>query len=210
MIGFGSLVILCLQGYVAWRGVPGFLLEWLQVKGRGLEAEPAYVLVLGGGGIPSESGLIRTYYAAEHGKRWPRARFVVALPAEGDPETSSVGRMKDELVMRGIRKDAILMETRGRSTREQAWRIRELLGVEALTSTVVVATSPLHLRRASMCLEAAGFSSVWPLGTPSIGVEADVGDGVSWRYRVWANLETLIEATRELAAIAFYKLRGWI
>src|SRR5437763_1586943 len=113
-------------------GLPDAFVGWLTGRNEPIRNPPQYLVVLGGAGIPSEPGLIRAYYAAEYGKDLTNAMFIVALPADGDPDTSSVGRMRDELVMRGIPKDRILMETRGLDTHQQAVNIADLLGAGKL------------------------------------------------------------------------------
>lgn len=170
---------------------------------------PRYVIVLGGGGIPSPTGLIRTYHAAQVGRRFTEATFVVALPADGDPDASSVGRMRDELVLRGIPRESVLMETQGINTFEQARNSRTLLGDEALHENVLVVTSPTHLRRSLMCFRKQGFEKITGLTAISVGEEADLGGGTVVRYEFWNNLVSQIEIVREIVAIVVYRLRGW-
>ena len=191
-------------------GVPRWLAGWLTGAGVVLEAEPRYVVVLGGGGIPSGSGLMRTYYAAEVGAVYTGATFVVSLPARGDPETSSVGRMKQELVMRGIPRGSIRMEHEALNTREQAGNIARMLGDEALDDAVLMVTSPEHVRRALLCFRKAGFAQVAPLAALDTGAEADLGAMTGARYAFWSRLQTQVVFARELCALAVYKLRGWI
>ena len=52
----------------------------LSVSEYKLETEPQYIVIMSGNGIPSESGLMRTYYGAEIGKKYSvQPRFIVAL-----------------------------------------------------------------------------------------------------------------------------------
>jgi len=170
---------------------------------------PDCVVVLGGGGIPSPSGLIRTYHASQVYAIAPDATFIVSLPADGDPETSSVGRMRDELVMRGVPASSVRMETRGRNTHEQAVEIREMLGDEALDKPTLVVTSPTHLRRSLMCFRKQGFTMITGLTAESVGAEADLGRGTFLRYGLWANLQSETEILREMLSTVVYKLMGW-
>ena len=41
---------------------------------------PDYIIVLGGGGIPSASGLMRCYAAAGEARVYPDARILIAMP----------------------------------------------------------------------------------------------------------------------------------
>ena len=202
--------LFALQLVLAVTGLPGGLMEWLTGDGDSLTESPAYVVVLGGGGIPSESGLIRTYAAAEAGRNFPAAQFVVCLPADGDPETASVGRMRDELVLRGIARDAVLMEHRGRNTHEQALAMRRMLGDAALDMPVLIVTSPTHVRRALLCFRKEGFRRVGALAASGVGAEADLGGYTLGRYSFWSGLSQQAEVARELVALLVYALRGWV
>ena len=41
----------------------------LSISAQKLESPPKHIVVMSGNGIPSESGLMRTYYASEVAKR---------------------------------------------------------------------------------------------------------------------------------------------
>lgn len=191
-------------------GLPHWLTRWL----RGGDVPPPpdvrHIVVLGGAGIPSESGLIRTYRAATYAVGKTGLTCVVSLPCDTDPARGSVGRMRDELVMRGVPASSVLMEYRARNTHEQAIAIRDLLGRDALATETVVVTSPSHVRRALLCFRKAGFQRVQGLSADNADVEADIGAGGAWRYGFWNNLTAEIVVLRELAALAQYKLKGWI
>ena len=202
-------VMFVIQLAVGFLGLPRSLTLWLAGGEPPAGITPRYVVVLGGGGIPSESGLIRTYCAAAYGAGRSGVTFIVALPSDGDPATNSVGRMRDELILRGIPAGSVLMEYRGRSTREQAVNIRRMIGPE-VAKPVVIVTSPYHVRRSVLCFRKQGFNRVSGLPADSVGAEADLGGGVTLRYAFWSNLISTIEAARELCAMAQYKLRGWL
>ena len=207
---WGCAAAFALEVVVAVAGLPRCVNDW--ITGRSLQSDevPDYVVVLGGGGIPSETGLIRTYYAADVARRAPDAVFVVSLPSSGEPLTNSVGRMKDELVMRGVREASILMEHDALNTHEQAVNIGKLLGARALTSCVMLVTSPAHVRRAYACFAHEGFSRIVIQPAFNTAAEADAGGGVMLRYQVWANLHAQVEIAREVTAMLWYRLKGWI
>ncbi len=188
----------------------GIVESWLKVPDAGAMETPRYIVILGGGGIPSDTGLMRTYYGAKQSNSFPDATVIVALPADKNPETSSVGRMKDELVMRGVPASSILMETKGKNTHEQAVMIRAMLGPEAINDPVHIVTERTHLRRSLLCFRKAGFTHVSGIGTPNTGAEADMGFGTFLRYTFWTNLQLQIRVLREMIATGVYKLRGWI
>jgi uncharacterized SAM-binding protein YcdF (DUF218 family) len=205
-----SAALFLLQIALATPLLDGIVESWLKVPGVGAMEAPRYIVVLGGGGIPSDTGLMRTYYAARQSIAFPDATVIVALPADENPETSSVGRMKDELVLRGVPASSILMETKGKNTHEQAEMIRAMLGSEALNDTVHIVTEGTHLRRSLRCFSKAGFSRVFGIATPNTGAEADMGAGTFLRYTLWTNLQLQIRVLREIIATGIYKLRGWI
>lgn len=211
--GIGWLLALCgilfvAQVFVGFVGLPGWLLFWM-TGGEPPVDHPRYVVVLGGGGIPSETGLMRTYCAAAYGAGRTGVTFIVALPADGDPTTNSVGRMRRELVMRGIPAESVIMEYRGRSTWEQAANIRRMLD-SGTDQHMAIVTSPYHVRRALLCFRKQGFRNVTGLPAVGVGAEADLGGGTTLRYAFWSNLVSEIEVLRELCALAQYGWKGWI
>lgn len=198
------------QVVFAVTGPPFWLTNWLNAKAPVPTVTPRYIVVLGGGGIPSGSSLIRSYYAAEFGRALTGTTFVVALPTDGNPEHSSVGRMRDELVLRGIPAAKILMESRGLNTREQARNVGTLLGPAALTQPVLVVSSEYHLRRALLYFRKVGFTQLAGLNAAGTGTEADPGGWAGLRYGVWNNLVVEIKMLRELAGLAAGRLMGWL
>ena len=205
-----SAALFLVQLMLATPLLDGIVERWLKVPDAYATGIPEYIVVLGGGGIPSDTGLMRTYYGARHSLAFPDATVIVALPADEDPETSSVGRMKDELVRRGVPASSILMETQGRNTHEQAERIRAMLGPGAIDVPVHIVTEGSHLRRSLLCFRKAGFSRVFGISTHNTGAGADVGTGTFLRYTLWTNLQLQIRVLREIIATGIYKLRGWI
>ncbi len=205
-----ALVLVLLQAVGGCTGWPRSVRDWLTARDLAAKGKPRVIVVLGGGGIPSESGLIRTYYAAQAARAHPGVHCVVALPADQNPERASVGRMRDELVLRGVPKANVQMETRGRNTHEQAINTKTLLGETALKAPVWLVTSPEHGRRAVLCFRKAGFLNVGCVAAENVAAEADPGQGASLRYGFWGNLEAQTRYARELVALLYYKVRGWI
>lgn len=205
-----SATVFLLQIALATPLLDGIVESWLRVSDADALEDPRYIVVLGGGGIPSDTGLMRTYYGARHSSSFPDATVIVALPADEDPKTSSVGRMKDELVLRGVPESSILMETEGRNTHEQAERIRAMLGPGEIDHPLHIVTERTHLRRSLLCFRKAGFSRVYGIGTHNTDVEADIGVGTFLRYTLWTNLQLQIRVLREIIATGMYRLRGWI
>lgn len=208
-----ALAVLCFSP-VPWR-----LYRWLSTD-RPPAGNPAFIVVLGGGGIPSETGLMRTYEAAALARRFPGATLIVALPSEGEPEAGAPGLMKAELVMRGVEAGRILLEPRGRNTHEQALNAAEMIpGPE--TNRVLIVTSPEHVRRAAGAFRKAGFGAAcgapafeetadYELNYDQEAGEPDLGRLPVLRYDFWNNLGYLDRSARELAALGYYRWMGWI
>lgn len=210
ILAFIAITFFLLLILLAAIGPPQGIIDWLEMPEANPQETPRSIVVLGGGGIPSGSTLLRTYYAAQYGKSLTGTTFIVALPADANPETSSVGRMRDELVLRGIPAVAIRMETHGLNTYEQALNVQHMLGPDALDQPIWIVTSGYHMRRAVLCFRSLGFTNVSGLLASEIGAEAEIGSWGWLRYGAWANLERGIRVCRELAALAVYKFEGWI
>ncbi len=205
-ISRAAVVLVALELLVLVFGPPQFVEHWLSCAGTSPNPHPRYIVVLGGGGIPSDTSLTRCYYAAQFGRGMTNTTFVVALPTNGDPETSNVGKMRDELVLRGIPAVDIRLEYRGLNTRQQAASVGMLLGATAKNEPVVVVTSHLHMRRALMCFRKAGFTNVTGLVAQEHWAEAPSGPWSWFRYKAWNNGVNSIQILRELVAVTVCKL----
>lgn len=220
-IAFILLLALC------FTSIPWSALEWLASDAEIPDDDPAYIVVLGGGGIPSESGLMRTYYAAEAGHRFPRARLIVALPEDGPIEGSPLGLMAGELILRGIEPSRILYESEGTNTRYQALMVKKMLEADGLASPMLIVTSPEHMKRSLLAFRKVGFTRVAGYAAHATAAggdltydEEDVGGGQAWtpslgdrmliRYGFWNHLGYLNRFVREICALTYYKVRGWI
>jgi len=205
-------------------GIPRTLTGWLGCNDVPRPEDPHWIIVLGGSGIPSASSLMRSYYGAQCALAHARAECIVALASADDPLASNVGRLRHELIVRGVAPERIRMEHKGRNTHEQAVNIARMLGPAGRREAVVLVTSPYHMRRAYLCFRQAGFENVGALPSYSIGSEEEYRNAVeAWsgfggvrsflgrfRYSFWINLTAEIWIARELTGLALYKVRGWI
>ena len=205
-----AVLLVTVQALLVGFGFPRRFFDWMLTRDALLRGPPAYVVVMGGGGIPSETGLIRTYYGAEYGVQYTGATCIVSLPCEGDPETNAVGRMKRELIMRGVAAERIRMEYRAWNTHWQAVEIARMLGTNALSAPVLIVTSPYHCRRSLLCFRKQGFTQAACLPTEETSSGASPGENARVRYGVWSSLEWQLCFARELCALAYYKVRGWV
>jgi len=193
---------------------------------------PTHILVMGGSGIPGESGLMRTFYAAEAARQNPDADLFIAMPL-GATDSPASQAYRDEIEWRGISGKRIHILEGGRNTREQAIRLAELLAKETNGTCVLIVTSPEHTRRTAAAIRktcevplrafpAFPISLEDPLPWAAAELDApepapvartlipDIGSSMSLRYSLWANLRYTHEALREYTALFYYRLRGWI
>ena len=203
----------------------------LGTKHAGIHRPPELIVVLGGGGMPSESGLMRTWYAARLGNHFFRSKVIIALPGDTVDSLSSVYKMKEELILRGISGKRISFESLGTNTRAQALNIassritRYALRVTRDASLLIV-TSPEHLYRAVRTFRKAGFLLVDGCPAFETAIESElsfddrllggkrwlpaIGKNITVRYQFWTQLHYEQLVMREWLAIVYYKLNGWI
>lgn len=208
---------------LSFTSLPFWMYYYLGVTHNVLKENPDYIVVLGGGGIPSESGLMRTYKAVEASKKYPKAKIIVALPGEIEDSISSINLMRHEIIKRGVDSLKILLEPKGKNTRMQALEIAKMIN---FNSTVLIVTSPDHMYRATKVFIKAGLVKTG--GEPAFekAIESaleynddelggnkyilDVGNNTQFRYQFWNHLKYQIIVYREYFAIAYYKIKGWI
>ncbi|HMP76472.1 MAG TPA: YdcF family protein [Kiritimatiellia bacterium] len=226
--------IVLIAGYVfiflllaALLGLPWKAYNWLSMSGEVHEGTPDVIVLMGGGGIPSESGLTRAWQTAREAARYPKARVIVAMPYEEGEGPAKRGAVQTELILRGVSESRLDQEGKGRHTREQAELVHAMLKGQADKTRVMVVTSPEHVRRSVLAFRKAGFVHVRGRAVFSQELQADlayggepklekpsaealVGNSMMLRYRLWDNLLLEIKVTRELVALAYYRLKGWI
>jgi uncharacterized SAM-binding protein YcdF (DUF218 family) len=219
---FGCLflifIIFCLTSAPFWT--------WynMSTKHAGIHRPPELIVVLGGGGMPSESGLMRTWYAARLGNHFFRSKIIIALPGDTVDSLSSVYQMKEELILRGISGKRISFESLGTNTRAQAINIA--LSRVTRHASLIIITSPEHVYRAVLSFRKAGFVLVDGLPAFETAIESElsfddrllggkkwlpaIGKNITVRYQFWTQLHYEQLIIREWLAIVYYKLNGWI
>lgn len=181
--------------------------------------EPDRIVMFGGAGMPSESNLIRLYYAAECAQRYEIPVILV------HPEDSLCqAAMKRELVRDGVSDDHIFFMTRGTNTRSQVLELKKAYP-ETVDANLLIITSPEHVRRTVKCLRKAGFTHVKGLAAREATVDFDLSlkaqdlkgneaipsvESTNIRYTFWNYLQLEILCFREYAALAYYRIKGWI
>jgi len=218
----GIVFLLCIL--LAFTSLPYYGIHWLGTSKSELKWKPKIIILLGGGGMPSESNLMRSWYTALAAKSFKEAKVLIAMPGELTDSLSTPRLMKKELVLRGADEERIIYENRGTNTRSQALFCHDMLNTN---DPVLLVTSPEHTLRAVLCFRKTGFIKVNSLPAFESAVEADlsftdddlggnqlmipdVGGNISIRYQVWNHLKYEIIFAREILAICYYKIRGWI
>lgn len=222
LVLFGLFFLICFV--LAFTTLPYWAYHWLGTSKSELISKPQTLILLGGGGMPSESNLMRSWYLEKAAKTFPDANIVIAMPGDLTDSLSTPQLIKKELELRGVQPSRIIFENKATNTRGQALNCQ---GIIKMQSPVLLVTSPEHMRRAVLCFKKAGFEKVNALPAFENAIEADlsfkdkelggnrilvpdVGQNINMRYQVWNHLKYEILFTREMTALAYYKLRGWI
>lgn len=198
-------------------------------------AAPTHVLVMGGSGIPGESGLSRTFFGARAAQRFPKADVLIAMPL-GTNESFASRAYFDELRLRGVPAERIRVLAGGRNTREQALRLADALAERDPPPRILIVTDPYHVRRTAACirkafadrkrdvhldglpvfalsiedpLDVAADNLDVPAAAPRAAVP-DAGFSLRFRYDLWSNLGYTLAVLRERTALLYYRLRGWL
>jgi uncharacterized SAM-binding protein YcdF (DUF218 family) len=147
------------------------------------------IVVLGGGILPdgslTDESLRRTFQGFMLYKRGLAATIVLSGPARrglrGMPIDEAATRAKMAVDI-GIPVNAILEEAEVNTTRDEAVRIKELLGAAGRPAVLLV-TESLHMRRAKLAFELAGFD-VFPAPSddfPAIALSPSDRIFLMWR-----------------------------
>lgn len=216
--GFGALLMLVLS----FTDLPFYAYHALGLTEQSLEADPALIVILGGSGMPSPDGLIRTYYGSRAAHAFPKAEVVIALPYNANEEDSlhQLRLMADELVSRGVDTGRIAFEPIGHNTHTQSEQLASRFS-NRLSSPLLIVTSPEHMYRAVRTFEQSGFTQVGSLPAFEVPVDEDkLKDKsapedlrvrqVALRYNMWSYLHYELLVLREYAAIAYYWMMGWV
>ncbi len=232
--GFLAMVLIIL----AFTSAPFWIYYNMGTKYSGIHRPPDYIVVMGGGGMPSETGLMRCFYAAKAASYFTRAKVIITLPGDTIDSLSSINLMKKELTIRGIAKERIIFESEGTNTRAEAVNVWEMLAHYPSPLSppqlgrgqgwgILIVTSPEHLARSVLAFRKAGFIKVDGVPAFESTLNSDLsysdrklggrkwmlpglGQNITLRYRFWTHLSYEERFIREYIALAYYKLKGWI
>ena len=144
--------------------------------------------------VPNLNGVRRVLYAAR-AVREGRAPLVLFTGGRGDggcPVATAMAQFAREI---HVPAGSILVETTSRTTRENAVLSASILRAHGLRRLLIV-TDRLHMRRASGVFTRLGFD-VERVSVPIYEGHVD-------------NVSMLSSGIREMAALAYYRTRGWI
>ncbi|MBN1597679.1 MAG: YdcF family protein [Bacteroidales bacterium] len=224
LISLGTILLIAI--ILSFTDYPYYAHRWLANHNTQLDVDPDIIILLGGTGMPSADGLLRTYFTSGIGNKYPKAKIIIAMPADtGLHDKSPELLMAHELIIRGIDSLRIKYEKEGFSTYSQAKNIASMLGDETVANkSMQIVTSPEHMFRAVATFRKAGFKFIG--GRPAfehVLPEEQLIDGtlpnelrdrearkLNLRYNMWNYLKYEIIVLREYCAIVYYKLRGWI
>jgi uncharacterized SAM-binding protein YcdF (DUF218 family) len=214
------MVVLCFTDKPFWT------YYWLGTKNASFNQEPEVIIMLGGSGMPSPSGLMRTFYAARLANTFDSVPLYIAMPARSvDDTTSSLFLVKNELVSRGVDQKRIKFEIKGYNTYTQAINMAHNIGEAKDSLMAVLVTSPEHMYRSVLTYRKAGFKRVGGYSSFSSDIAPDLllhkedkddtimkrtEQNLDLRYNLWAQFKYEILILREFMAIGYYKLKGWI
>ena len=216
-------IIFSIMILLSFTTLPFWMYYNLGVSSKITESTPDYIVVMGGGGIPSESGLMRTYKTFHISNKYPDAEIIIALPGDINDTSSSIILMQNEIISRGIDSCKIILEPLGINTRMQAMEIAKLVDNK---SNILIITSPEHMYRSILVFEKLGMENTTGESAFESAIESileyeddelggnrympDIGNNTQLRYQFWNHFKYQIIVYREYIAIAYYKLKGWI
>jgi uncharacterized SAM-binding protein YcdF (DUF218 family) len=225
LLAFGVLFFVLLV--LSFTTMPYWGYYWLGTSQSKITEKPEYIVLLGGGGMPSESNLMRAFFVFKAAQEFPESRIVIATPGDTADSKSTARLVAAELISKGIDPQRILYEQTGTNTRMEALSLQKFDAGQISQKAVLLVTSPEHMRRSVLVFRKVGFARVNALPAFENALEADlafkddelggnkkfipnIGGHTSVRYQFWNHLKYEILIAREITALGYYWLRGWI
>ena len=148
------------------------------------------------GGILTPESALRTERALTLYRRGfaPLLVFLGGMHGDGPSEADVRAKLAR---CSGVPADAILTETRGRTTREEAIRVQAVLQPRGIR-TILLVTNSGHLRRARPLFESVGFT-VYPIASDTFVDPRDPEDRLALTRGI----------AEELAGWLYYRLAGF-
>ena len=112
--------------------------------------------------------------------------------------------MRTALIQLGVPPERIAIETRSKTTRDEATIIKEMLPGLAVDHVVLV-TTQLHMRRSVGVFRAAGITVIPAIAPEPTGLD----DWWAWLLPTDAGFNESKALVHEVAGILYYAVRGW-
>ncbi len=225
LLAFGLLFFVLLV--LSFTTLPYWGYYWLGTSKSKITEKPEYIVLLGGGGMPSESNLMRAFFVFKAAHEFPESLIVIATPGDTADLKSTARLVAAELINKGIDPQRILYEQTGTNTRMEALSLQKFDAGQISQKAVLLVTSPEHMRRSVLVFRKVGFTRISALPAFENALEADlafkddelggnkkfipnIGGHTSVRYQFWNHLKYEILIAREMTALGYYWLRGWI
>jgi len=165
------------------------------LAGRQYNSKGEVLIVLGGSRLERDIIGQDTYWRAVYALRAYREGGISEIVLSGADVSAN---MADFLTFQGVPQNLIKVESRSRTTRENALEVHRLLAEDPRTK--VLLTSDYHMFRASRAFRRAGLDvRPWPI--PDAEKRAS-----RWPYRWWVFLDESVETVK----VGYYFLRGWL
>jgi len=225
LIGLGILFLFAVV--LSFTSLPYWGYYWLGTSQSKITEKPDYIVLLGGGGMPSESNLMRAFFVFKAAQEFPESRIVIATPGDTADSKSTARLVAAELISKGINPQRILYEQIGTNTRMEALCLQKFDNGQIMQKPILLVTSPEHMRRSVLVFRKVRFMRISALPAFENALEADlafkddelggnkkfipnIGGHTSVRYQFWNHLKYEILIAREMTALGYYWLRGWI
>ena len=186
---------------IAFTPVTGYLLKALAMKEEIRHADA--IVVLGGGVNPgryltlsSSHRLVRGVQLYHEGKA-QKIIFSGGFSQEGGVAEGAV--LAQEARRMQIQSENILIEKNSRRTHEQAVETKKITDPQRWKSIILV-TSYIHMKRALLCFEQAGFK-VYP--APADPLERYASAPLE-------RLDLFGKLVHEYGGMIYYRIKGWI
>ena len=159
--------------------------------------QPAGTLIVlaGDSNIDHILGLTSYWRSVYAVLEWRRGGYQQILFSGGDGLAES---MRDFAVAQGVPSNVIQLETRSRTTRENALYVSEML--RGISGPKILLTSDYHAHRASLAFKKADLDVI---ARPFPDARKQMG-------RLDARWNVFLELSRETAKYFYYRWKGWI
>ena len=151
LLGFGILFLVFL--ILSFTSLPFWGYYWLGTSKSEIIEKPDYIVLLGGGGMPSESNLMRAFFVYRAATQSPDSRIILSIPGNSNDPKSTARLVADELIHKGIDSSRIFYEELGTNTRSQALRLQQYNSENLTGKAILLVSSPEHMRRAVLVFQ---------------------------------------------------------